>query len=515
MIAAFWIVSMVMPLITMFSTMTQVNVLSVITSGNFLNALKNSLYVGTVATLISVALAWLLAWCTMRTRIFGSGVLKALITLPMLIPSISHGMGLVILFGSNGILRNLLNISGTIYGFWGIVIGSVMYSFPVAYLMLSDILSYEDSTPYEAADVLGLSKWNRFTAITLPYMRKPLISVVFATFSLIVTDYGVPLMIGGKFSTLPVVMYQDVIGLLDFGKGSVIGIVLLIPTLIDCIIDMTSRDKGKSSYVTKPFTVKRNRARDIFSNTFCIIVCVCVLLPIVTFACISFIKKYPIDTSLSIDNVLRALQMGAGKYIINSIVIALAVTVIGVSIAILTSYITARLDTKLSGALHLMSISSLAIPGIVLGLSYVLFFKGSFIYGTFAILILVNMMHFFSSPYLMMYNTFGKLNNNLEAVGATLGIGRFHIIKDVLLPQSKSTIIEMASYFFVNCMMTISAVSFLSTVATKPVALMITQFEGQMQIECAAFVSLIILLVNILIKAGLTFIKRTDRISAK
>ena len=147
-----------------------------------------------------------------------------------------------------------------------------------------------------------------------------------------------------------------------------------------------------------------------------------------------------------------------------------------------------------------MSITSLAIPGIVLGLSYVMFFKGSIIYGTFAMIFLVNSMHFFASPYLMAYNTFGKINENLEDVGATMGINRWQIIKDVLLPQSTGTILEMMSYFFVNCMMTISAVSFLANVNNKPLALMITQFEGQMQMECAAFVSLIILAVNIIMK---------------
>lgn len=81
-----------------------------------------------------------------------------------------------------------------------------------------------------------------------------------------------------------------------------------------------------------------------------------------------------------------------------------------------------------------------------------------------------------------------------------MGISRWKVIKDVLLPQSTGTILEMMSYFFVNCMMTISAVSFLANVSDKPVALMITQFEGQMQLECAAFVSLIILVVNVAMK---------------
>ena len=108
-----------------------------------------------------------------------------------------------------------------------------------------------------------------------------------------------------------------------------------------------------------------------------------------------------------------------------------------------------------------------------------------------------------------MYNSFSKLNENLEAVGKTMGIGRLRMLKDVFLPQSISTVLETGSYFFVNCMMTISAVSFLGSASSiKPVALMINQFEAQMQLECAAVVSLMILLVNMLLKLLIFIIKK-------
>ena len=212
--------------------------------------------------------------------------------------------------------------------------------------------------------------------------------------------------------------------------------------------------------------------------------------------------------AFSFKNLNQAVHMGAMKYLRNSVIIAVVVSILGTALALVNAYMTARNKTKLSYVLHLMSITSLAIPGLVLGLSYVMFFKSTPIYGTFAILFLVNSMHFFASPYLMAYNTFGKINENLEDVGSTMGIGRWGIIKDVILPQSFGTILEMMSYFFVNCMMTISAVSFLANVSDKPLALMITQFEGQMQLECAAFVSLLILAVNVLLKVGIYFIKK-------
>ena len=100
----------------------------------------------------------------------------------------------------------------------------------------------------------------------------------------------------------------------------------------------------------------------------------------------------------------------------------------------------------------------------------------------------------------MAYNSFSKINMNLESVAQTLGISKTLLVRDVLIPQMKSTILEMFSYFFVNSMMTISAVSFLATAQNKPLSLMINLFQAQMVVEGAAFVSLLILIVNITMK---------------
>ncbi len=507
-LCVFWLFAIILPLIRMLSTMSTVDIGAVISARKFSKALRQSLTVSVTATVISVSLAGLLAWAVARTKVRHKTILNTLITVPMLIPSISHGMGLIIILGANGWLSRFLGLEGGIYGFWGIVIGSVMYSFPVAYLMLYDVLRYEDGTPYEAAEVMGLKTRNRFFAITLPYLRKPMISVIFATFTMIITDYGVPLMVGGKYMTLPVMMYQDVIGMLDFGKGSVIGMILLIPALIACILDMANRDKGNAAFVGKPYGIRDNSRRDWIARTVITVLVILVFLPIGSFAILGFINQYPIDMTLSFANAGQAINMGALRYLKNSLIIAVVVSVLGTALALFNAYMTARNRTKLSYPLHLMSITSLAIPGLVLGLSYVMFFKSTPIYGTFAMLFLVNSMHFFASPYLMAYNTFGKINENLEDVGSTMGITRWGIIKDVLLPQATGTILEMISYFFVNCMMTISAVSFLANVSNKPIAMMITQFEGQMQLECAAFVSLIILLVNVIMKFIVFLIRR-------
>lgn len=502
------------PLIRMFTYMDRQSIQKVFSSPNFLTTVSNSLNSAVLGTVITVAVAFALSICIERTNIRLKGLFSIIFVLPMLIPSISSGMGLVILFGNNGIITNILGLESSIYGLPGIIIGSVMYAFPVAFLMISDIIRYEDGSPYEAAKVLGISKWRQFTAITFPYLRKPLISVVFAIFTLIITDYGVPLMIGGKYTTIATVMYQEVIGQLDFGKGSVYGSLLLIPAVIAFIIDSLNKDKNNSTFVTKPIAPSNKFLAKIFSYGYCGVVTVFTLLPLVAFMLLSFTTEYPKDLSFTLDNLIKTLNLKADKYLINSILIALATAAIGVVIAFITAYLSARMKSGVSRFLHLSAITSAAIPGIVLGLSYVLTFNNSAIYGTIAILVLVNMIHFISSPYLMMYNSLSKINENLEGVAKTMAISRLHIIKDVLIPQCKFTLLEMFSYFFVNCMMTISAVSFLSTTSNKPISLMINQFEFQGQLECAAVVSLVILLSNLIIKGTVHILKRKRRAKA-
>ena len=488
------------PIGKMFSSMSAGDFSEVFHSSQFPTALKNSLVLSGISTLIVIIIAYLLAFFLVRFDIKIRRILNLVVILPMLIPSISHGMGLIILFGGNGIIKNMLGLTNSIYGPVGIVTGSVLYAFPVAYIMFSDVLKYEDMSVYEAADILGISKARQFFRITLPYMKRPLIAAAFSTFSMIITDYGVPLMIGGKTKTLSLMMYEDVIGQLKFSKGAVYGTVLLIPAIVAFVTDIINKERGSSAYVHKSVNQKRNIIVKAFAVVFCIAVAIFAILPIISFVILAFAKSYPRDMSFTTKNILNTLKRGGDDYLLNSIIMATLTALFGTILSYITAYLTSRMKSVTSRIIHLLSLTFMAIPGIVLGLSYATTFSQSVIYGTMFILVMVNIAHFMSSPYLMMYNTFGKMNENLESVGDTLGIGRVRMIKDVFLPQTVGTVAEMFSYLFVNCMMTISAVSFLSNMSTRPISLMINQFEAQSQYECAAVVSLFILLVNILMK---------------
>jgi len=507
-IALFFIVCVIMPIVSMLARITPAGFRRVAESPQFLPAMWNSITTSLTASAISIALALLSAWCLERRRMRLKAMFETIFILPMLIPSISHGLGLIALFGKNGLLSGILRLENGIYGFWGIVTGSVMYSFPVAFLMFSSILRYEDGMPYKAAETLGIPPLHRFTGITLPYLKKTMISAFFVVFTMVITDYGVPFMVRGNRTTLSVLMYDEAVSMMDYDSGSVLGAFLLLPAVIAFILDVMNPEKGRNAFVSEHVELRGKRGRDVLAFGFCAAVSACVFAPIAAFCVMVFETKYPVDPTFTLYHIEKSINRGAGAYLMNSVFYSLLTAAAGTLLAFSCAYMTARMKGRFSRMVHLISMISMAIPGIVLGLSYIIFFHNSRLYGTVLIVVLVNTVHFFASPYLMMYNALEKVNSDLEAVGRCFGIGRIHIIKDVILPKVRHSVGEMFSYFFVNSMMTISAVSFLVPPSPRPVALMINQFESQLLTESAAFIAILILLVNAALKAFIMLLSR-------
>lgn len=506
-ILLFLLVSVFYPLTEMLLKVEWSNFSKLVTSNAFRESLINSLLVTTIATVLSIIIAYFLAYTLNRTNIEHRALLKVFLTLPMLIPSISHGLGLINLFGANGIISKFFGFN--IIGMPGIIIGSIFYSFPVAFLMLDDGFNYIDNNMYDNAKVLGLNKWQTFKKVTFCYLKRPIISATFAVFTLIFTDYGVPLAVGGKFITLPVFLYKEVIGLLDFSKGTMIGLFLLIPAIISFLFDNFSKD-FTSGEIKKKNVISSTKLKDTIFTIYVYIIIFCIVLILGSFVYYAFINNYTNDRTFSLKHFEYVFSNNVLKNIYNSLIIAIFTSIIGTIIAYFTAYVTARIKGKLGKFVHILTISSLAIPGIVLGLSYTIAFKNSFIYSTYAILVLINIVHFMASPYLMAYNALQKVNQNYEVISKTLHINMFRTIKDIIIPCTKITLREMFAYFFVNSMVTISAVTFLFNTSNMPLSLLINNYEGNMMLGEAAIISLIILGFNLIVKGTIYLINRKE-----
>ena len=160
--------------------------------------------------------------------------------------------------------------------------------------------------------------------------------------------------------------------------------------------------------------ISKNKTRDIIFTTLLYLIIIFVFVVIGSFVYYAFIDNFIINKSFSLKHFEYVLSNDIGKYILNSLLIAVSVAVIGTFITYFTAYATARIKGKIAKLIHILTISSLAIPGIVLGLSYTIGFKDTFIYNTFIIMIIVNIIHFMASPYLMAYNALLKITSDLK-----------------------------------------------------------------------------------------------------
>ena len=172
----------------------------------------------------------------------GKGFFKTIAMIPILVPSLLSGIALVYLFGNQGVIKSLL-FGYSIYGTIGIIIAESFYTFPHALLIIMTAFSIADARMYEAAISLRASRPKIFFTVTLPGVRYGLISAAFVVFTLVITDFGIPKVIGGKFNVLAVDVYKQVVGQQNFQMGAVVSVVLLIPAMLAFTVDRIVQKK--------------------------------------------------------------------------------------------------------------------------------------------------------------------------------------------------------------------------------------------------------------------------------
>jgi len=470
----------------------------------FYSALGNSLLYSFCGALIAVILGTITAYLLSRLNIKGKKFLVGFLTIPMLIPTISIGLGVRILFQNNGFVQILFGLKFDGIGMFDLIFGSAIFAFPIAFLLVYDALLYEDRTVYDCAYTLGIPKLRSFFGLTLPYLRRTIIAAFISCFVLIFADYGLPMEVAGRIKTLPMYLYEQVVSTFDYGRGAIVSMVLLLPALVSFFLEAFGKEVP-SETVGKEHRLP-SKAFTISGVIILIVVGVFLEIPQISFIVLSFVRSFPNDLTFTFDHFINAFSPFAAVNIIdtllNSLIMSVLAAFFGTIIAYLSGYAAARSKGKLSKVLNILAAGSLAVPGLALGLGYIFVFgwTSGWFYGTITILVTVNIVHYFSSPYLMAKTAFGKLNSNFEDVASTLGISKVRLFFSVLVPNTIPTLFQMFSYFFVNSMVTISAVSFLCNYATQPLSVSISSFGSLGDWEMAAVVSFIILCINIVAK---------------
>ncbi len=485
------------------------NFVSYATTPSLFYSLLNSLLVAGVTTAIVVPLAFLYAYALRRSCIPAKGAFYAAAMVPVFAPSLLSGLALIYLFGNQGILKSWM-MGASLYGPVGIIAAEVLYCFPHAMLILVTALALSDGRLREAADAMGTSRWRIFHTITLPGARYGVISATFVVFTLVITDFGIPKVIGGQFSVLATDAYRQVVGQQNFPMGAVVGIILLVPAVLAFFVDrvVQRRQSAMLSARAVPYVPKPERRRDLGLLGFVSLVALAIVGPYAIAFWGSFVKYWPYNLSLTLGNYdFSAVEPdGWGPYR-NSLLLASLTAVIGTALIFTGAYLIekVKLFPRLRAFAQFLAMLPMAVPGLVLGLGYVFFYNAGwnplgFLYGTLAILVINTIAHFYTVGHITALTSLKQLDGEFESVSASLKVPFWSTFRRVTAPICLPAILDIAVYVFVNALTTVSAVIFLYGADTKLASIAIVHMDEAGAMASAAGMASVIMATAIAVK---------------
>jgi iron(III) transport system permease protein len=482
--------------------------------------------------LVSVVLGFIYAYALTRSRIPGRGLFRGIAMLPLFAPTLLNGIALIYLFGRKGLIT--LGVFGTlpgldigVYGPVGIIISEAMYAFPQAVLILSIALGMTDARLYEASASLGAGRLRTFLTVTLPGIKYGLLSVVFVCFTLAFTDFGAPKVVGGSYNILATDIYKQVIGQQNFTMGAVVSIVLLIPTVLAFGVDRIVQRRQVAMIAARsvPLQPKRNRGRDLCLFGFCALVAAGILGFYATAVFASLVKVWPYHLDPGFWHY-RFGGTGGGGYaaLWNSLRMSAYSAAVGTAVTFASAYLIEKsrgLDS-LRRTAYFLSILPLALPGLVIGLAYIFFFNPtawnlfgfrvpnpfSFLYGTMAILVASNIVHFYTVSFLTATTALKQLDSEFETVSASMGVPFYKTFSRVTVPVCLPAVLEIGMYYFVNSMATVSAVIFLYSADLPLASVAVANMDDAGDTAPAAAMSVLIVAANVAVRCLYTALTR-------
>lgn len=483
------------------------NVASVFAGGKLQTAFAHSVNVSLLSAFITTVLAFVLAYTVNFTNIpvWAKKTLRTLAVFPMLIPTITYGFAIIYSFGKNGLLTRLIGRQFfDFYGFKGLIFGYVIYTFPISFTLLTNTMAYIDRRYIVVCRLMGDSRLRSFfTAVIQPLLGTIAVSVV-QSFFLAFTDFGIPASIGGRYTVVAGLLYNTMLGSLpDFQQGSVIALCMLLPSIVSILL---------LNYLQR-FNVRYNKiaindnqpdiVRDIIWSFLSVVICVLILSSFVVVFVSPFVAEWPYNNAFTVSHIVSVFNDAALLRVFkNSLVMSFLTALFGTLLVYASALVSARNKGLIHGTKIIEAIAQVSntIPGMVLGISFLLAFRKTPLHNTLAILVCCNLVHFFATPYLMMKASLDKMNISWETTARILGDNWIKTVARIITPNVIRTQLEIFCYLFINGMVTVSAVVFLAGARTMVITTKIQELQHFAKFNEIFILSLLILVVNLAIK---------------
>jgi iron(III) transport system permease protein len=468
----------------------------------YLQALWGSIRLGASTATFSTLLGFLFAFAVARTSMRGKKIVTALATLPVISPPFSLTLSILLLLGNNGLItKRLLHLEHfSIYGLGGLTLVQTISMFPIAFLTLSGVLEAIDSTFEDASLDLNASRWRTFARITLPLAAPGLLSAWLLVFTTSLADFANPLLLSGSYRVLSVESYIEVTGMNRLGNGAALSILLLLPTLVaffaqrawvarKSFVVVTGKPSGRLSDLASG-PVRGAIAAGVIVVSFFI---VALYLTIVA-GC--FVKNWGIDYTFTTSNIVEALQRGKAALVSTATLAAVATPIAGI-LAMIAAVLVVRKRFPGKRLLEALMMTPFAIPGTLVGISFILAFNKPplLLVGTGAIIVICYIIRELPVGLEGGVATLRQIDPSIEEAASDLGADQATVFRTVVLPLIRPAFISSMSYTFVRSMTAVSAIIFLISAKWYHITIQIYNFSENIRFGLASVLSTALIII--------------------
>lgn len=474
----------------------------------FGTAFCNSVLLSAASGLLTTALAFLLAYTVNYTRLPGwaGRLIRALAVLPMLLPTITYGFAIIYSFGRQGLITMLLGGRQffDIYGPAGLLMGYTIYTLPVSFLLIDNTMGYIDKKFMIVSRAMGDSRWRSFRTTVLTPLFGTFAASFIQSFTLCFTDYGIPTSVGGNTPLMATLLYGEMLGSLpNFHTGSAVAIAMLLPSVAGILLlAWLERYNVRYNKISR-VELDKNPVRDGVCAALSAVVLLAVLSVFLVIFIVPFVDQWPYRLQPSAAHAAAVFADPALMQVYrNSLLVAVLTAVLGTLVVYGAALVSARgaAGRPEGRVLDAIALVTSTIPGMVLGVTYLLTFKGTPLQNSFPLIILCNVVHFFSSPYLMMKNGLEKLSASWETTARLMGDSWLKTVVRIITPNAFSTLLEVFGYYFTNAMVTVSAVIFIAGAHTMVITAKIKELQHFANFNEIFVLSILILATNLAAK---------------
>jgi iron(III) transport system permease protein len=482
-------------------------------SSENLRTLGNTIWLGVFVSAVSTLVGFLFAYADAFLKIRFKPVFNTLAILPIISPPFALSMSFIMLFGQQGfVTRTILGLKETnIYGFEGLATVQILTFFPVAYLVLAGLLRQIDPALEEAARNMGASRGHIFRTIILPLVRPGIANSFLLVFIQSVADFGNAMVIGGNYNTLAAQIYMQAMGNYDMKGGTALATVLLSVSVLMFVVQKYW--VGDKSYVT--VTGKPSRQRELTSDPIplyfvgipCLLISLFILILYALIPYGSLVNLWGIDYTPTLKHYQYILDLGMKPIIDTTWLSLLSMPVTGI-LGMVIAFLIVRKKFLGRGLIEFSSLLSMAIPGTVIGVGYVLAYNKEPLVLTGTATIIVLSFVFRSMPVGIRAGiaSLQQIDPAIEEAAQDLGASSFKVFTSVTIPLIKSAFFSGLIYSFVRSMTAVSAVIFLVSASYNLLTVSIMSQVDVGKLGVAAAYSTVLIVIVLVVTGILKFI---------